>query len=472
MRIMMLGWEYPPLVSGGLATATEGFVNGLIALGHEVVLVLPYYPFKLNKPGLVIVSPEHPPGGFGAHGSMGPEAGFQALASILSMGPSKGDPVSAWRSHYDYVLPKEFEHIRADVAWQAEMRRRLDAHSLESRPLIVPETIPPPLFHTIEERAFVVGLLAYDFLKMVPCDVVHAHDWITFFSMQMLAERTALPLVAHIHSTEFDRAGEKGSSLVMDAERHGLHAADRVITVSEYTRSLIVESYGVPENKIDVIYNASNEQHTGPLPGSLRPSFSELGRDPVVTFVGRITFQKGPAYFVHAAQLVLEVNPDVKFCVVGVGDLLDGMRQLVWELGIDSAFKFMGFLDAQGVQQVLQDSDVFVMPSVSEPFGIVALEAVQQQTPVIISRQSGVAEVLPNALKVDFWDTELLADRILSVLKYDKVRREMILNSQKDLVRRTWHQAAIRCEEVYQKARQTKQPPAAGGRGEAQVVET
>jgi glycosyltransferase involved in cell wall biosynthesis len=169
--------------------------------------------------------------------------------------------------------------------------------------------------------------------------------------------------------------------------------------------------------------------------------------------VGRITFQKGPAYFVHAAELVLKSNPRVRFRVVGTGDLLDSMKQLVWELGIDKSFVFDGFLDARQVQEVLADSDVFVMPSVSEPFGIVALEAVQQNIPVIISKQSGVSEVLPNALKVDFWDTELLADRILSLLKYHKVRRELVSNSQRDLVRRTWHQAALKCQEAYNRAK-------------------
>lgn len=449
MRILMLGWEYPPLVSGGLATATEGFVNGLIALGHEVVLVLPYYPFRLHKPGLTIVSPEFPPGRTEPEGYGADHLDVQAFWSLLSETSTWNQVLESWQSHYDASSCETFERALSDRVWQTNVRRRLDAHSVANRPLYVPETIPPPLFHSIEERAFVLGLLAYDFQKMFPCDLVHAHDWITFFSMQMLKERTSLPLVAHIHSTEFDRVGEKGSSLVIETERNGLRAADRVIAVSEYTRSLIVESYGISSDKIDVIYNASNEQHYAPTQISIRPSYQEQGRDPVVSFVGRITFQKGPAYFVHAAQLVLEINPRAKFWVAGTGDLLDSMKQLVWELGIDSSFTFFGFLDPSGVQKVLRESDVFVMPSISEPFGIVALEAVQQQTPVIISRQSGVAEVLANALKVDFWDTDLLADRILSVLKYDKVRREMILNSQKDLSRRTWHQAAVRCEEVY-----------------------
>jgi glycosyltransferase involved in cell wall biosynthesis len=445
----MLGWEFPPLVTGGLATATEGLINGLLALGHEVTLVLPYYPFRMNRAGLTIVSPERPRG-------VDPVEMEEIRAEGSNFEDLVGASLSQWKSHYEYKLMSEWAGSGKEGMQEDDIVAKLRLREIQVRTAGARESIPSPLFHTMEERAFVVGMLATSLLESQQFDVVHTHDWMTFPALEMVRQQSSIPIVAHVHSTEYDRAGESGNSRILDIERRGVSLADRIITVSRYTKSILMQRFGVPEDKIEVAYNASNEQHGDGGRNGVpfgEASSTESVESPVITFVGRITFQKGPAYFVHAAELVLKSNPRVRFRVVGTGDLLDSMKQLVWELGIDKSFVFDGFLDARQVQEVLADSDVFVMPSVSEPFGIVALEAVQQNIPVIISKQSGVSEVLPNALKVDFWDTELLADRILSLLKYHKVRRELVSNSQRDLVRRTWHQAALKCQEAYNRAK-------------------
>ncbi len=455
MRVLMLGWEYPPLVTGGLATATEGLVNGIIALGHQVTLVLPYFPFRVRKDGLTIVSPERP-------------VGFDALEDsdlVQSLTGAHADAIKSvvegnlvdWKSHYEYRLMGEWAGNGADSLQEGDISAKLGLREIEARSSVGASAVPAPLFQTMEERAFVLGVLASQLVETEYFDVIHVHDWMTFPALDVIKSRCAVPVVVQVHSTEYDRAGESGNARIIDIERRGVTIADRVITVSRYTKSILMQRFAVPEEKIEVAYNASNEQHANGSNGnSVLASGAE--RSPVVTFVGRITFQKGPAYFVHAAELVLQSNPNVHFRVVGTGDLLSSMKQLVWELGIDKSFVFDGFLDARQVQEVLAESDVFVMPSVSEPFGIVALEAVQQNIPVIISKQSGVSEVLPNALKVDFWDTELLADRILSLIKYHKVRHELVENSQKDLIRRTWHQAALRCQEAYRRAIEVSSP--------------
>jgi glycosyltransferase involved in cell wall biosynthesis len=358
--------------------------------------------------------------------------------------------LSHWKSHYEYRLMSDWAGGGEGALESGDIVAKLKLRELEVRSRAGEGSIPTPVFHSMEEKAFVLGVLASQLVIDQDFDVVHANDWMTFPALDAVRSRKRVPIVAQVHSTEYDRAGENGNQRIIDIERRGVEIADHVITVSRYTKSILVERFGVPEGKIEVAYNAANEQHANGVSASQNADVVES--DPVVTFVGRITFQKGPAYFVHAAELVLRSNSKVRFRVVGTGDLLSSMKQLVWELGIDKSFVFDGFLDAQQVQEVLAESSVFVMPSVSEPFGIVALEAVQQNIPVIISKQSGVSEVLPNALKVDFWDTELMADRILSLLKYRRVRHTLVENSQKDLHRRTWYQAALRCQEAYRRA--------------------
>ena len=277
-------------------------------------------------------------------------------------------------------------------------------------------------------------------------DVIHAHDWLTYPAGIALARVTGKPLVVHVHSTEFDRSGEHVNQAVYNIERRGMHAAVRVITVSMLTKNICANRYSVNPAKCEVVYNGVD----------LDPKavgLSTIGRrDKIVLYFGRITMQKGPEYFVQAAKRVLEKMDDVKFVVAGSGDQAQSMIQLAAELGIGHKVLFTGFLRGKDIPRVFNMADLYVMPSVSEPFGIAPLEALGHRVPVLISRQSGVSEVLVNALKVDFWDVEDMANKIIAVLRHPPLQRTLTDHGFDEVRGITWDGAAKKCVNVYQHA--------------------
>lgn len=279
-----------------------------------------------------------------------------------------------------------------------------------------------------------------------PFDVIHAHDWLTYPAGIALARVTGRPLVVHVHSTEFDRSGTHVNQPVYNIERRGMHSAVRVVTVSMLTRNICHNRYGVPLSKCDVVYNGVELD-----PKAMGMRTIEK-RDKVVLYFGRITMQKGPEYFVHAARRVLDVMDDVKFVVAGSGDQAQRMIELAASLDIGHKMLFTGFLRGRDIQRVFQIADLYVMPSVSEPFGIAPLEALGNRVPVLISRQSGVSEVLQNALKFDFWDTEDLANKIVAVLRHPPLQRTLREEGFDEVRGITWEGAARKTLGVYRKA--------------------
>ena len=269
-------------------------------------------------------------------------------------------------------------------------------------------------------------------------DVIHAHDWMTYPAGMLAKTMTGKPLVVHLHATEYDRSGEHINEAVAAVEKAGLLAADLVIAVSHLTRNTAIRRYGVPPEKIVVVYNAVSRRNVGP-----RGDVPELCRkEKRVLFLGRVTFQKGPDYFVEAARLVLDTLPDVRFIMAGSGDMLPRMVRRVSQLRMGSRFHFTGFMRGADVDRMYALSDLYVMPSVSEPFGIAPLEAMLYDVPVLLSRQSGVSEILRNALKVDFWDTREMANNICAVLSYPRLAEEMVKNCREELKSITWDRAA------------------------------
>jgi glycosyltransferase involved in cell wall biosynthesis len=256
--------------------------------------------------------------------------------------------------------------------------------------------------------------------------------------------------VVHVHSTEFDRSGERVNQAVYDIEREGMHAADAVVAVSGRTRQMCVERYGVAPQKVSVVYNAVDP------PPEAGPDAAPEGRiktgDKVVLFLGRITMQKGPEYFLAAAKKVLEKIPDVKFVMAGAGDMVHRMVELAAGLGIGHRVLFTGFLSGEEVDRAFQRADLYVMPSVSEPFGITPLEALGHDVPVIISKQSGVSEVLSHVLKVDFWDIHELANKMIAVLRHGALHRLLRENGSQEVRRFSWLTAARQCVAVYRRA--------------------
>ncbi len=275
--------------------------------------------------------------------------------------------------------------------------------------------------------------------------VIHAHDWMTFEAAMAVASASGKPLVLQIHSTELDRAGSSANPRIMEIERQGMAAADRVIAVSYKTKTQLIEKYGIDPQKIEVVYNATDvpPQNAAPEKTPLRK------KQKTVLFLGRLTQQKGPDYFLRAAQKVLSVEPDVKFVVAGKGDLLDDLKELAAELGIKKKVLFTGFLKKDPLQKAFKSADVYVMPSLSEPFGIAPLEALAHDVPVIISKQSGVAEVLHHVLKVDFWDTEDLANKILAILRHPPLAQTLRERGQHEVRQLSWDDSARRIAEVY-----------------------
>ncbi|MBL8990397.1 MAG: glycosyltransferase family 4 protein, partial [Phycisphaerae bacterium] len=290
-------------------------------------------------------------------------------------------------------------------------------------------------------------------------DVVHAHDWLTFPAGIAAARATGRPLVVHVHSTEFDRAGDGVNQRVYEIERRGMVSAMRVICVSELTKGIVVRRYGIDASRVDVVYNGIENSRLQPHAGDR----IQKG-DRIVLFLGRITMQKGPEYFIAAAKKVLEKVPEAKFIVAGSGDMELRMVELAAEMGIGHRVLFTGFLRGADVDRVYRMADCYVMPSVSEPFGIAPLEAIRNDVPTIISKQSGVSEVLTHALKVDFWDTHEIANKIVAVLRHPPLGQTLRQHGALELHRLTWEGAAKACEQTYSRALEAQGKPLAAAR--------
>jgi glycogen(starch) synthase len=274
-------------------------------------------------------------------------------------------------------------------------------------------------------------------------DVIHAHDWLTYPAGIMAKQVSGKPLIIHVHATEYDRSGENINPAVFDIEKIGMKEADAIITVSGFTKQVLIDRYGIAPGKITIVHNgilAKRDEVKKPTSRKM---------EKIVTFLGRVTFQKGPDYFVEAAAKVLKKYPDVRFVMAGSGDMLTRMIKRVAQLRIGSRFHFTGFLQGTEIDRMFGMSDVYVMPSVSEPFGISPLEAVRSGVPVIISKQSGVSEVLHNAVKIDFWDTEALADAICGLLQYKTLSSRFSKEAGKELGEITWDRAAVKVNELY-----------------------
>jgi glycosyltransferase involved in cell wall biosynthesis len=277
-------------------------------------------------------------------------------------------------------------------------------------------------------------------------DVIHAHDWMTFSAGQAVAAATGKPLIVHVHSTEFDRAGEHVNQQIYEIERTGMHAARRVICVSYLTRETAISRYQVDPGKVSVVYNAvaAANNHVSNVPAPIRQD------EKIVLFLGRLTLQKGPRYFLEAATKVVSRFENVRFIIAGGGDMIDACVKLAADMGIGRFVTFTGFLRGDDVARVFKMADLYVMPSVSEPFGIAPLEAISHDVPVIISKQSGVSEILTHALKVDFWDTDDMANKILAVLRHDPLQRTLRQHGQIEVQKLSWLDSAKELGNIYQ----------------------
>jgi glycosyltransferase involved in cell wall biosynthesis len=338
-----------------------------------------------------------------------------------------------------YLDPEEFETmVEKELATD-----KTETHSVFSKQYSFSGKYGPNLMQEVSRYALVASSIATN----NTFDVIHAHDWLTYPAGIAAKKISGKPLVVHVHATEFDRSGENVNQPVYDIERQGMTEADLVITVSNLTRQIVIEKYGIPAEKVITVHNAVEPVDRPDLDG-----VTKHVKEKVVTFLGRVTYQKGPDYFVEAAYKVLQRDSNVRFVMAGSGDLLNRMIRRVAKLKIATKFHFTGFLAGPEVDTMFAMSDVYVMPSVSEPFGISPLEAMRSNVPVVISKQSGVAEVLNHALKVDFWDIDALADAIYGILHYDGLSKMFIRYGKAEVDNLIWENAAVNILEVYNKA--------------------
>ncbi len=512
MRVLMLGWEFPPNKSGGLGTACYGITRALLNKGTDVIFVMPQtdlteHPIshvKLRSASGTLV-PELYDETEAVEENTVDEVSAEELESILrgrsvpAAGSPKADLSTGSRKYTIEELNRFTSHmvmhgIRTslmayDTAQSYEERLTKIVESARHRVaeggagggFVLPEELAGlPMLEKFNElfqpemknktrmatkqkvrwnRISLHGGYGSDLMSEIwryslaavqialkeEFDVIHVHDWMTYPAGILLKQVTGKPLVAHIHALEHDRSGEGVNSTVAHIEWAGMNAADRVVAVSWYTKNEVMRLYQIPGEKIEVVHNAVDRTESATA-YNVKATPHRYKR---VLFMSRITYQKGPDYFVEAARLVHERMPDVHFVMAGSGDMFYRMVRRVSQLRMGTVFHFPGFQTGANVERMYANCDLYVMPSVSEPFGIAPLEAMICDIPVIISRQSGVAEVVQNALKVDFWDIHEMANKICSVLSYPELAASMVKNSREDLRRIRWSTAATHLNRIY-----------------------
>lgn len=427
----MFGWEFPPHIAGGLGTACYGMTRGLARNDVEVIFVMPRASGDEDERFVKVVNASDVEATY----CDSTVAGADDIMKKISF-------IHIDSNMVPYISPEEFATYREEYErtghklWEREGDCWTQRYTFSGK-------YGANLLEEVARYAVVAAQVAKNLEGQF--DVIHAHDWLTYYAGMAAKRVSGKPLVVHIHATEYDRSGESVNPVVYEIEKAGMGAADRVIAVSHLTENIVVSKYGIDPRKVTAVHNAVRFSS-----GTVQAE--RAINDKIVTFLGRITFQKGPEYFVEAAAKVLKREPHARFVMAGSGDMLNGIIRRVAKLGIADRFHFTGFLRGEEVQRMFALSDVYVMPSVSEPFGISPLEAMRSNVPVIISKQSGVAEVLKYAIKVDYWDVDALADAIYGLIKYPALSDMFITRGQEEVTAMKWNNAALKVIDVYNDA--------------------
>ncbi len=450
MKVFMLGWEFPPYISGGLGTACHGLTKAMDKLGLQVTFVLPK-PLEEDFSGHVkILSPlqcketHYTTEGAVRESERTEDLKHTTFHEIPSLLQPYITPEFYQQKIEEIVQKRTVDYIKEAGGDEAvkEWYQMIADIQLPTDPAGAGQYGGDMYTEAHRYAASAVRLaMQEDF------DVIHAHDWMTYPAGIAVAAVTGKPLVVHVHSTEFDRSGEHVNQMIYNIESRGMHAANKVIAVSDLTRNIIISRYGILGEKVEVVYNGVEQN------GESRMAFNHVGisnDEKIVLFLGRITMQKGPEYFLMAARKVIEKVDNVKFVIAGTGDMMHRIIEMAAQMGIGHKVLFTGFLRGKDLEKVYQMADLYVMPSVSEPFGIAPLEALNHDVPVLISKQSGVAEVLTHVLKVDFWDVNEMANKIIAVLKYPPLQLTLREHGNFEVRRLRWSGAAEKCQQIYQ----------------------
>lgn len=424
MKVLMFGWEFPPHISGGLGTASYGITRGLATIPNlQVLFVVPKAFGDEDKSKVEDI--------------IGANTVSISNKRVRHWQESKQlDYIEVDSKLVPYVDPEEYYKLRTLNIGDGFRYYQTDKEGK----FHFSGGYGADMMEEIRNYAVIGNVIAQE----NKFDVIHAHDWLTYPAGIAAKEATGKPLVVHVHATDFDRSGGRVNPVVFDIEKRGMEAADKVITVSNLTRNTVIEKYGIPANKVVTVYNAVD-----PIRSDYN-NFAHKGlNEKIVTFLGRITMQKGPEYFIEAAHKVLQKMDNVRFVMAGNGDMMEKMVRRAASLKIMDKFSFTGFLRGQDVYSMLRMSDLYVMPSVSEPFGISPLEAMQSNVPVLISYQSGVAEILTYAIKTDFWDVDAMADAMYGVLNYPSLGKMFAKYGKEEVDSLKWENSAKQIKKVY-----------------------
>ncbi len=415
MKALMFGWEFPPHILGGLGTASYGLTKGMWECGNmDITFVIPKPFGDEDKSFAKIIGASQVPV---AWRDVSREYVESRIGSVMS--------------------PDEYFRLRDHIYADFNYMRLNDLGCIEFS-----GRYPDNLLEEINNYSICAGVIA----RTEEFDVIHSHDWLTYPAGIHAKQVTGKPLVIHVHATDFDRSRGNVNPTVYNIERDGMLHADHIITVSNLTRNTVIEKYGIDPAKVTTVHNAVT-----PLSEELLNVNPPRSKEKVVTFLGRITMQKGPEYFVEAAARVLKNNHNVRFVMAGSGDMMEKMITLAAERGIADRFHFPGFQKGKQVYEMLKASDVYVMPSVSEPFGISPLEAMQMGVPSIISKQSGCAEILTNVIKTDYWDIDAMADAIYSIVTYPAMYAQLQEDGLNEVNQITWDKAGAKVIDIYNK---------------------
>ncbi len=420
----MFGWEFPPHITGGLGTACYGLTKSLSKLSVDVIFVVPKLFGEEDRSFMEIL-------GAGDVPVLRKELSKKEFLKKITYIEIASSLVP-YLSHQAY---KRFFEKKG-------LRREEITESIFSEKFSFSGKYGESIFQEVARYALVSSIIA----QHQQFDVIHAHDWLTYPAGIAAKEVSGKPLIIHVHATEFDRSGENVNQAVFDIEKQGMLKADRIITVSNYTRNIVISKYGINPDKVFTVHNGVE-----PIQNIEHFKLEKSLNHKIVTFLGRITFQKGPDYFVEAAYKVLQKDEDVHFVMAGSGDMLERIIKRVAELRMGDKFHFAGFLKGNDVYSMYAMSDVYVMPSVSEPFGIAPLEAMQSEVPVIISKQSGVSEILNHAIKIDFWDVDAMSDAIYAMLHYNGINNMFRKYGKAEVENLKWDNAAYLTKLIYQK---------------------
>ncbi|MCU4174617.1 glycosyltransferase [Carboxylicivirga sp. N1Y90] len=424
MRVLMFGWEFPPHISGGLGTACYGLTKGISHISDlDVIFVVPKAFGDEDQSSMKLV---------GAN-----DISIKHRQIEVKQYSKTLEYIEVNSKLVPYVDPEEFWTLNSSEVSSSRKFVKTDEHGR----VAFTGKYGADLLQEIANYAVVANVIAQD----NTFDLIHAHDWLTYPAGIAAKEASGKPLVVHVHATDFDRSGGSVNPTVFDIEKRGMEAADKVITVSNLTRKTVIEKYGISPEKVVTVYNAVE-----PTVKKKEQPFKKNVDEKIVTFLGRITMQKGPEYFIEVANEVLKRVDNVRFVMAGSGDMMEKMIRRAASLKIMDKFHFTGFLKGDDVFSMLRMSDLYVMPSVSEPFGISPLEAMQSSVPVLISNQSGVAEILTYAIKTNFWDIDAMADAIHGIISYPSLSEMFVKHGREEVDNLKWEKSARDVKKVYE----------------------